>query len=88
MIIKCRTCGNTEQVNKEWFLKILGGGLVGTGFWAWVTYLMAGTGFAMAICVAIITGGAAILAYREKIMQWISNRNYRCPNCGSLNWES
>ena len=57
------------------------------GYYAWVTYLFAGTGFAMAIVVAIITGGVALLVFKEEIVQWVINKGYKCPKCGSVSWE-
>ena len=58
------------------------------GFWAWVTYLFAGTGFALPIVVAIITGGVAMLAFKEQIVQWIVSRGYKCSKCGNTSWEA
>lgn len=68
MRIKCRDCGFLEEVDLDLFVKILGGATAGFGFWAWTSFLFAGTGFAMAICIAIITGGAAMLAYKDEII--------------------
>ena len=86
MRIKCRDCGFSEEVNLDLFVKILGGATAGFGFWAWTSFLFAGTGFAMAICIAIITGGAALLAYKDEIIDWIANEGYECDSCGSQNW--
>lgn len=83
--IKCEKCGYTEEANKEFFIKALGGAFVGGGFWAWVAYFFAGTGFAFAICVAIVTGGVALLAFSDQITKWISER-YDCPDCGKRAW--
>ncbi len=88
MRIKCRDCGFSEEVNLDFFVKILGGATAGFGFWAWTSFLFAGTGFAMAICIAIITGGAAMLAYKDEIIDWIANEGYECESCGSKNWEA
>ena len=83
--VECKKCGFKEEANKTFFFKIIGGGLVGSGFWAWVAYLFAGTGFAFAICVAIVSGGVALLAFSDEITKWIAER-YDCPSCGSRNW--
>lgn len=56
------------------------------GFWAWVTYLFAGTGFALPICIAIITGGVAILVFKEEIINFLINRGYKCEKCQSTKW--
>ena len=86
MIIKCRDCGHSEIVNADFFVKILGGATAGFGFWAWVSFLFAGTGFAMVICIAIIGGGAAMLAYKNEIVDWIVNKGYPCNECGGQKW--
>ncbi|WP_269916555.1 hypothetical protein [Alteromonas sp. PRIM-21] len=88
MRIKCRDCGFSEEVNLDLFVKILGGATAGFGFWAWTSFLFAGTGFAMAICIAIITGGAAMLAYKDEIIDWVANEGYECESCGSKSWEA
>ena len=38
--VECKKCGFKEEANKTFFLKILGGGFVGGGFWAWVAYFL------------------------------------------------
>lgn len=83
--IECKNCGYTEEANKTFFLKIIGGGFVGGGYWAWVAYLFAGTGFAFAICVAIMAGGVALLAFSDEITKWISEQ-YDCPTCHKREW--
>lgn len=85
MYIKCKHCGYKETLNKRFFVKVIGGTVSGFGFWAWVTYLFAGTGFALAICIAIVAGGIAIAAFSDEIAEWISER-YECPQCKSKNW--
>jgi len=87
MEIKCRNCGHIEKTNLGLFIKILGGTLPLGGFWAWVTYLFAGTGLAMPICLAIISGGVAILAFKDEIVNWLINSKYPCPKCGEIDWE-
>lgn len=83
--IECKGCRHREEANKTFFLKVLGGSFVGGGFWAWVTYFFAGTGFAFAICVAIVTGGVALLAFSDEITKWLSDM-YDCPSCGNRTW--
>ena len=53
MKIRCRDCGHSETMNKELILTLLGGAAAGFGFWAWVSFLFAGTGFAMPLCIAM-----------------------------------
>lgn len=83
--IVCNSCGHYEEVNKHLFFKILGGVISGGGFYAWVTYLFAGTGLAMPICIAIILGGVGIGAYSNEIAGWISKK-YNCPMCNARSW--
>ena len=85
MLIKCENCGYKEPLNKELFVKILGGVTAGFGFWAWVAYLFAGTGFALPICIALVTGGIAIAAFSTEITLWLSKK-YSCPVCKCKNW--
>ncbi len=56
------------------------------GFWAWVTYFFAGTGFAFAICAAMVVGGVALLAFKDEIVKLLTEK-YPCPKCGSRNWD-
>ncbi|HCG8095181.1 hypothetical protein WOB65_17950 [Vibrio parahaemolyticus] len=86
MRIRCINCGVTEEVNLDLFVKIMGGATTGFGFWAWVSFLFAGTGFAMAICIAIVGGGAAMLVYKDEIIDWIINRGYECESCNNNKW--
>lgn len=86
MRIKCLDCGYSEEVDLDLFIKLIGGATAGFGFWAWVTFLFAGTGFAMAICIAIIGGGAAMLAYKDEIVDWIVNKGHECDGCGNQKW--
>lgn len=58
------------------------------GYWAWVTYFFAGTGFAKPIVIAIMTGGVALLAFQNEITTWICDKNHQCTTCGSKKWES
>ena len=86
MIIKCKKCGYTEKVNKDLYIKIIGGALPVGGYYAWVTYFFAGTGFAMPIVVAMIAGGVGMLVFKDEIVRWIS-KTYKCPKCKSKSWE-
>ena len=85
MVIKCNNCSYKEALNKRFFFKLLGGGMVGFGFWAWVAYIFAGTGFALPICIAIVVGGAATAAFSNEIAEWVSTI-YECPRCKQKNW--
>ncbi len=87
MKIKCSNCGFIEKTNLDFFVKIIGGAMPLGGFYAWVTYLLAGTGFALPIVIAIITGGVGMLAFKDEITEWITNRGYQCPRCGAVDWE-
>jgi len=87
MEIKRAKCGHAEQTNLKLFVRIIGGAMPLGGFWAWTAYLFAGTGLAMPIVVAIITGGVGILVFQNEIVEWISNRGFDCPECGEVDWE-
>ncbi len=86
MKIWCNSCGYSEETNKELFVKIIGAAMPVGGFWAWVTFFFAGSGFALPICIAIVTGGVGILVYKDQIVKWVSNR-YNCPKCNAKSWE-
>jgi len=49
---------------------------------------LAGTGFALPIVIAIISGGVGILLFKDQITQWIVNSGYNCPKCGAVEWEA
>ena len=88
MKIKCIKCKHSEETSIELFVKIIGGALPFGGYWAWVAYLFAGTGFAMPIVIAIMTGGVGMLIFKDEIVQWIVNIGYKCSSCGSVEWTS
>ena len=88
MKIKCTNCNYTEKTDKDFFVKLIGGAMPIGGFWAWTTYLFAGTGFAMVIVVAIIGGGVAMLVFKDEIVEWIINNDYKCPECGAVDWKA
>jgi len=88
MKINCSKCGYSEKTTIELFIKIIGGAMPLGGFYAWVTYLLAGTGLALPIVIAIITGGVGLLVFKDEIVKWIVNNGYKCPKCGSVKWEA
>ena len=88
MKIKCGKCGYSEKTTVELFVKIIGAAMPIGSFWAWVTYMLAGTGFALPIVIAIGTGGIGLLVFKDEIVQWIVNRGYKCPECGAVKWEA
>ncbi len=88
MEIQCCTCGYSEKTDIGFFVKIIGGALPVGGLWAWVAYFFAGTGFALPIVIAIITGGTAMLIFKDEIVEWIINSGHKCPNCDQVTWKS
>lgn len=84
--LRCRRCGQLTPLTKEFFGHLIGGATIGMGMYAWLAFIFAGTGFALAICVAIMIGGAAIMSYSKEIIRWISSR-YDCEQCGQNDWE-
>lgn len=85
LYIKCSKCGYYAKVDGKLFAKILGGFVSGFGFWAWISFLFAGTGFALPLCIAIMTGGVALVAFSEQVVNWM-NRKYNCPVCRQKAW--
>lgn len=85
MHIQCKKCNYCEKTDKSFFVKLIGGATAGMGYWAWVAYFFAGTGFAMPICIAIMAGGGAMLAFSDTIVPWIS-KMYDCPECHGNDW--
>lgn len=85
MYIQCKNCNHREKTDKSFFIKLIGGVTTGMGYWAWVAYFFAGTGFALPICIAIMTGGGAMMAFSDKIIPWISQK-YKCPKCKNNQW--
>ena len=88
MKIQCKKCGHAEVTNLGLFVKIIGGAAPVGGFWAWTAYLFAGTGFALPIVAAIITGGVGMLVFKDQIVEWVTNKGYECPKCSASNWKA
>jgi DNA-directed RNA polymerase subunit RPC12/RpoP len=86
MKIKCTSCGNEEKINAQLIGSIVGSATAGAGMLAWTSFFFAGTGFAAAICTAIVAGGPAVYAYREEIIKWLVDKGYKCQKCGGENW--
>ena len=87
MKIRCRSCGHSETLNKELIVTLLGGAVAGFGFWAWVSFLFAGTGFAMPLCIALVVGGPAlVIKYGDEIVEWLAKQGYECKKCGAKDW--
>jgi hypothetical protein len=54
-----------EQTSLALFIEIIGESLPIFGVWAGVTYLLAETGLAIGIVIAIIAGETAVLAFQD-----------------------
>ncbi len=67
--LKCKSCRHKEETSLKFFVRVIGAVLPTRGAVAWTTYLFVGTGFALPICVAIITGGVAILTFQDEIIE-------------------
>ncbi len=85
--IQCKSCGYHQKVDRKLFANVLGAATAGFGYFAWVSFLFAGTGFAMPICIAIMAGGAAMLKYSDEIAAWMC-KYYPCPECGGKSWDT
>ncbi|GAA8227342.1 hypothetical protein [Helicobacter pylori] len=79
--LKCKSCGHKEETSLKFFVRVIGAALPAGGATTWTTYLFVGTGFALPICAAIITGGVAILAFQDEIIEW-ADKGYKCEKCG------
>lgn len=86
MKIRCKFCGYSETTNKDFWVKVIGAAAPVGGFWAWTTFFFAGTGLALPICAAMVVGGVGMLAYKDKIVKWITD-NYSCPKCSKKGWQ-
>ncbi|GHQ07357.1 hypothetical protein JP0057_04310 [Helicobacter pylori] len=80
--LKCKSCRHKEETSLKFFVRVIGATLPAGGFYVWVEYLLAGTGFALALCIAIITRGVAILAFQDEIIEWLADKGYRCEKFG------
>ncbi len=80
--LKCKSCGNKEETNLKFFVRVIGSALPAGGVAAWTTYLFAGTGFAAPICATIIARGVATLAFQDEIIEWLASKGYQCRKCG------
>ncbi|GAA7131404.1 hypothetical protein Kyoto67A_04790 [Helicobacter pylori] len=67
--LKCKSCRHKEETSLKFFVRVIGAVLPARGAVAWTTYLFVGTGFALPLCIAIITGGVAILAFQDEIIE-------------------
>ncbi|UOR85784.1 hypothetical protein MPG65_05240 [Helicobacter pylori] len=67
--LKCKSCRHKEETSLKFFVRVIGAVLPAREAVAWTTYLFAGTGFALPICTAIITGEVAILAFQDEIVE-------------------
>ncbi|GAA6862720.1 hypothetical protein HpHNI39_07100 [Helicobacter pylori] len=79
--LKCKSCRHKEETSLKFFVRVIGAALPAGGVATWTTYLLAGTRFALPICAAIITGGVAILAFQDEIIEW-ADKGYKCEKCG------
>ncbi|WRC78959.1 hypothetical protein E5L05_02115 [Helicobacter pylori] len=80
--LNCKSCRHKEETSLKFFVRVIGAVLPARGAVAWTTYLFAGTGFALPICVAIIIGGVATLAFQDEIIEWLADKGYKCEKCG------
>ncbi|GAA8978367.1 hypothetical protein EKB5_01360 [Helicobacter pylori] len=80
--LKCKSCGHKEETSLKFFVRVIGAALPAGEAATWTTYLFVGTGFALPICVAIITREVAILAFQDEIIEWLTDKGYKCEKCG------
>ena len=87
MKIECKKCGNQQEVNAKFIVTLIGAAMPIGGFWAQVTFFFAGTGLALPICIALVVGGSAMLAFKDQITNFIIKQGYKCPKCGCEEWK-
>ncbi len=80
--LKCKSCGHKEKTSLKFFVRVIGAALPAGDFYVWVEYLLARTGFALPLCIAIITGWVAILTFQDEIIEWLADKGYKCEECG------
>ncbi|GHQ15335.1 hypothetical protein VN0283_00870 [Helicobacter pylori] len=80
--LKCKSCGHKEETSLKFFARVIEAALPAGGFYVWVEYLLAETGFALPLCIAIITRGVATLAFQDEIIEWLADKGYKCEKCG------
>ncbi len=83
--IKCKVCDFEKKAKSKVLVKIVGIALIAFGFWAWISYLFAGSGAALIICAAIIGAGVILLTFTDPIHKWYSKKD-ECPHCGMKEW--
>lgn len=88
MEIRCQKCGYMEETKLDWVVALIGVAMPLGGFWAWTTYFFAGTGFAKQIVIALIAGGAGILLFKKKLVEWIIMRRHTCSDLEAIDWDS
>jgi hypothetical protein len=99
MKAKCTECGHNLKVSTDLIKTVIGGGLIASAGYGWVSYAFAGllgfSGGAMLIAIALLTGGGAVLASKDssaiiavgrKITDLLNDRSYACPKCKKSNW--
>ena len=84
--IKCKICDFEKKAKSKALIKIAGIALIIFGFWAWISFLFAGSGEAFLICVAIMGVGVILLTFTDFIQKWYSTKN-ECPKCEKKEWD-
>ncbi len=69
--LKCKSCRHKEETSLKFFVRVIGAVLPARG-----------AGFALPICVAIIIGRVATLAFQDEIIEWLADKGYKCEKCG------
>ena len=100
MEIKCRNCGQTSPVNLKTIQRVMGGGLIFTGAYGWITYAFAGLlgfhGGALLIAASLIGIGAftlhkkdasIVLSVAKRISEFLNDKGYKCKKCGKSDWQ-
>ncbi|UNM97203.1 hypothetical protein MMG00_04960 [Ignatzschineria rhizosphaerae] len=85
-LIKCKICDFEKKAKNKLLIKMIGIALIAFGFWAWISYLFAGSGAAFIICVSIMGLGTIFLCFTDQIHRYNSTKE-NCPKCGKKEWD-
>ena len=99
MKAKCGECGYEHPVDVQLLRRVVGGGLVGLGFFGYTSYLFAGVlgfyGGALTIAVLLLAGGGSLLTGKDfgaityvgkKLTDLLNEKAFPCGECGASKW--
>ncbi len=86
MHTRCKTCGQTQEINKDFLLNSINGmmPIACVPHYSPILYYM--LFLPLPVKISLICGKLGIWLYKDKIVEWISGK-YECPNCGEKSWD-